>query len=117
MSDDKNYLKPKKKLTIEQVRETFELMPYADRSTADEFLSIAAKVQELKPAQQLRVGEKLTVEDVGLQITVNGHTGVLSDILPWDRDRRPDIRPNMVVNGRIYEIKRGDFYLLTYPEK
>lgn len=115
MSSDDNYTRPSKKITNEQVIEAFSLTGARHDDEAERLLDVIAKLQDLKPNQKIRTGRQLSREDVSLIVTVNGQTGVLTDILPAGERQNYPV-PSMVVNGRMYEIKPYEFYILTYPE-
>lgn len=119
-----NLRTPEKKITPDQVRIATELAKERDydqfgRSTsfADLILDVIARLQDLKPKQQLRLGKDLKLEDVGLVITMNGQTGVLTDLrLRVDQDRRPPEPMTAVVNGRLFNVVRGELYVLDFPD-
>lgn len=114
--DDQTLLKPKRNMTIDEVTQAFAAVyGYRESEELDRLLNVVAKVQGLKPNQQLRSGRSLSREDVGLTLTVNGQTGELTDIVPLSEGERSDKRPTMVVGGRMYVVRREEHYILTYP--
>jgi hypothetical protein len=110
---DQQPRRPDRKITIEEILSAYKIGDFS--GSPSYLLDIIARLQDLGPKQQLKAGDRLNQEDVGRIIEINGLSGPITDIRPWNRgDSRGT--PTLVAGGRMYEIDLREFYVLTSPD-